>query len=123
MYLYVFIYSVEGVGPRNVRPIKTLILSILIDFPTCLSTYCMYFILFVCLFLFLILKHLPNFHVHRNPILHSFMHLFILSFFLSKTPENNVEDDKACSQKSTMSRRTINISHLIPQDMCDLITI
>ncbi len=24
MYLSVFIYSVEGVGPRNVRPIKTL---------------------------------------------------------------------------------------------------
>ncbi len=34
----VFVYSVEGVGPRNVHPIKTLILSILIDFPTCLST-------------------------------------------------------------------------------------
>ncbi len=25
MYLSVFIYSVEGVGPRNVRPIKMLV--------------------------------------------------------------------------------------------------
>uniref|UniRef100_A0A672PTU1 Uncharacterized protein n=1 Tax=Sinocyclocheilus grahami TaxID=75366 RepID=A0A672PTU1_SINGR len=32
MYLSVFIYSVEGVGPRNVRPIKTLGSSILIAF-------------------------------------------------------------------------------------------
>ncbi len=37
MYLFVFIYSVEGVGPRNVRPIKTLGPSVLIGFPTCLS--------------------------------------------------------------------------------------
>ncbi len=37
--LNVFIYSVEGVGPRNVRPIKKLGPSILIGFPTCLSTY------------------------------------------------------------------------------------
>ncbi len=36
--LNVFIYSVEGVGHRNVRPIKMLIPSVLIDFPTCLST-------------------------------------------------------------------------------------
>ncbi len=39
MYLSVLIYSVEGVGPRNVRPIKTLGPSVLIVFPTCLSTY------------------------------------------------------------------------------------
>uniref|UniRef100_A0A8C2AJL7 Spectrin beta chain n=1 Tax=Cyprinus carpio TaxID=7962 RepID=A0A8C2AJL7_CYPCA len=38
-YLYVLIYSVEGVGPRNGQPIKMLVPSILIDFPTCLSTY------------------------------------------------------------------------------------
>ncbi len=31
-------YSVKGVGPRNVRPIKTLVPSVLIGFPTCLST-------------------------------------------------------------------------------------
>ncbi len=35
----VFIYSVEDVGPRNVCPIKTLAPSVLIGFPTCLSTY------------------------------------------------------------------------------------
>ncbi len=39
MYLSGFIYCVEGVGPRNVRPIKTLGPSILIVFPACLSTY------------------------------------------------------------------------------------
>ncbi len=39
MYLSVFIYSVEAVGPRNVRPIKTLGPSVLIGFPTCLSMY------------------------------------------------------------------------------------
>ncbi len=36
--LNVFIYSVEGVGPRNVNPIRMFVPSILIDFPTCLST-------------------------------------------------------------------------------------
>ncbi len=38
MYLSVFIYSVEGVGQRNVRPIKTLGSSVLIVSPTCLLT-------------------------------------------------------------------------------------
>ncbi len=38
MYLSVFIYSVEGVGQIHVCPIKTIGSSILIVFPTCLST-------------------------------------------------------------------------------------
>ncbi len=36
--LNVFIYSVEGIGPRNVHPIKTLGSSVLIVFPICLSS-------------------------------------------------------------------------------------
>ncbi len=37
--IYLYLYSVEGVGPRHIRPIKTLGPSILIVFPTFLSMY------------------------------------------------------------------------------------
>ncbi len=46
--LNVFIYSVEGVRPRNVRPITTLGPSVLIVFPTCLSTYVLAYLCAPC---------------------------------------------------------------------------
>ncbi len=39
MYLSVLYILVEGVGPRNVRPNQNARSSVLIGFPTCLSTY------------------------------------------------------------------------------------
>ena len=39
MYSYVYVLSMEGVGPQNVRPITAFSPNAIIGCPTCLTTY------------------------------------------------------------------------------------